>query len=160
MSVRDHSKADRPHLRGYIKSILTIEGEGPKLLANMMSKADTADELLNYDPEHVAIATLGALHTSPVGCEAAFEREGIGQLAKSLKRDSKLYAAFVATFNREIEDALHTSLGGNLREFNRRVLERLAEKHPDLREGWEPAQDSLRQAELPKEQAVGEPKVQ
>lgn len=137
MSARDHSKADRPHLRGYIKSILTIEGEGPRLLANMISKADTADELLNYDPEHIVIATGAILHTSPVGCEAAPEREGIGRFAKSLKRDPELYAAFVHTFNNEIESALKMSLGGDFADYNRRILDRLADKNPEIKGAWE-----------------------
>jgi len=137
-SERDHTLADRSYLRGYISSILGIEN-GAYQLGNMISNAESAAELLNYDRKHIGLATRAMLRQAILGSPHNIAHSGIGKFAKTLRKDPELYDSFTRVFRRAISDTLPTISAGEQSEYNLAILEALVNAHPQLKRSWEKA---------------------
>ncbi|MDY0029928.1 MAG: hypothetical protein RBR86_08325 [Pseudobdellovibrionaceae bacterium] len=137
-SKRDHTLADRRYLRGYISGILGIK-DGAYQLANMISNAESAAELLNYDREHIHMATQALLRQSILGSSFDISRSGIGKFAKTLRNDPDLYDAFTSAFGASISDTLPGIKVGEQSQHNLEILRTLVKDHPKLKGAWDVA---------------------
>ncbi len=139
---RNHDAAALSFLRGYIPSVLALE-EGEELLGEMIARSESAAELLNYDPEHIEIATQGLLGKDVLGGLHNPTSNGVARLAKTLKLDPELYNTFVSAFAAGIKEAYgKVAAGDQNKEHNIAVLEELVSKHPRLKQSWEDAKSS------------------
>lgn len=145
-SKRDHTLADRSYLRGYISSILSIEN-GAFQLGSMISNAESAAELLNYDRKHIGLATRAMLKQVILGSPHNIAHSGIGKFAKTLRKDPELYDSFTRVFRRAISETLPTISSGDQREYNLAILEALVKEHPQLKGSWEKALSVEREAQ-------------
>ncbi|OIN86348.1 MAG: hypothetical protein AUJ12_06230 [Alphaproteobacteria bacterium CG1_02_46_17] len=138
---RNHDAAALPFLRGYIPSVLALE-EGGELLGEMIAKSESAAELLNYDLDHIKIATQGLLGKEVLGGMHNPTSNGVARLAKTLKLDPDLYNTFVSAFAAGIKEAYGKVASGQHKDHNIAVLEELVSKHPRLKQSWEDAKSS------------------
>mgnify|MGYP000085318880 CR=1 FL=1 len=152
-SERDHTLADRSYLRGYISSILSIEN-GAYQLGNMISNAESAAELLNYDEEHIAPATKAMLEQAVLGSTHSIAHSGIGKFAKTLKKDPELYEAFTEAFGAAISDSLPTISAGEHSDHNLAILKTLVSEHPQLKGAWDTALKAQEKAKKTIEKAA------
>lgn len=128
----DHSKADRPYLRGYAFDLLRLCNAGERQLASMMSNADNAQELLNYDSDMIRTATRAVLEADLLGSRYKPDDATIWRLAKSLRRQPEMYQVFVEEFSQKIGPVVQKSVSGEHSENNKAFLGFMAEAFPDV----------------------------
>lgn len=92
--VVDPKQVDKPYLRSYAASLLTMP-DGWELLGNMIAKADNRSELLNYEPEHIVGSATALLKMRPLHFFESF--------ARSVARDPELREPLVTTFKAQVE---------------------------------------------------------
>ncbi len=128
----DHSKADRPYLRGYAFALLRLENPGERQLASMISNAENADELLNYDSDMIRTATNAVLEADVLGSRYKPDDAPIWRLAKSLRRHPEIYQVFVEKFAQKIGPVVKKSVDGEYAENNRVFLGCLAQEFAEI----------------------------
>lgn len=128
----DHSKADRPYLRGYACALLRLDIPGERQLASMMSNADNSQELLNYDGDMIRAATNAVLEDDVLGSRYKPDNAPIWRLAKSLHRHPEIYQVFVEKFAQKIGSVVKNLADGEYAEINRAFLEALAHAFPEI----------------------------
>ncbi|MFA7276480.1 MAG: hypothetical protein WC043_06745 [Pseudobdellovibrionaceae bacterium] len=110
---------DRAYLRTYVPSLLAMEN-GAFYLGNMIASADTAAELKNYEPEHVALCCRALMTTNPA--------HYFDKFAKSVARDkTHLWPALVETFGGHLDEAIAKTPDHGA------LLRQVAAKYPDLK---------------------------
>lgn len=127
----DHSKADRPYLRGYAFALLRLGNQGERQLASMIANAENAQELLNYDGDMVCTATRAVLTQDGLGSPYAPDHAQLWKLAKTLARQPVLFKAFVDEFSDRIGPEIQAKSGQPEETSNKAFLEQFAKAFPD-----------------------------
>ena len=92
--IVDMKQVDKPYLRSYVSSLLALP-DGWELVGNMISKAESCSELLNYEPEHIVGSAQALLKLRPLHFFESF--------ARSVARDPDLLTPLVAIFTAQAE---------------------------------------------------------
>lgn len=109
--VVDPKLVDKPYLRSYAASLITMP-DGWELLGNMIAKADTRSELLNYEPEDIVGSATALLKMRPLHFFESF--------ARSVARDPELREPLVSTFKAQagaVKESLAPTDEHNLRKM-------------------------------------------